>query len=141
MHFCRRMDKCARIGGWGGGVKLILAMPVFSLELLQQPFPTKQTLSEIESAAILSSFPQTLQMVRDISMTWKAGQFPPICFSKLLLHNESATAIHPRLIQGAGCLIPYTGLSLTHSLMELPALSKWRPAVISNGCLFAILLF
>ena len=44
---------------------------------------------------------------RDISMIWKAGQFPPICFSKLLLHNESATAIHPRLIQGGGRL-PYT---------------------------------
>ena len=36
-HFCRRIHKCARIRGWGA--RLILAMLVFSIQLLQPLFP------------------------------------------------------------------------------------------------------
>ena len=37
--FCREIHQCAKIGGRGGGVKPILAMPGFSRLLLQPPLP------------------------------------------------------------------------------------------------------
>ena len=45
LTFCREIRQCARIGGWGGGVKPILAMPGFWKRLTLQPplstFPSR----------------------------------------------------------------------------------------------------